>query len=72
MPSSKLNDLTLTLPSADRHYQFWWSPEGRMVWECDAPNSWSARSQFRRANPTYARFMGEVYFTVDGERPDAN
>lgn len=48
-----------------KHYRFYWSPEGRCIFECDATSKTAAKAAFKKARPQYARYMGEVYREVE-------
>jgi len=49
-------------------YMFFWSPEGRMICTIVAANITKAKREFKASYPQYAKYMGEVYWTVDGQR----
>lgn len=42
-------------------FKFVWSPEGRTLTTIAAKDLKTAKAQFKRDFPPYARFMGEVY-----------
>lgn len=45
-----------------KQFKFYWSPEGRLLLTVTAANLNQAKAIFKRDCPTYAKYMGEVYW----------